>query len=144
MKIVKDSHMDHVLSDAIIAEILEKFADKDSFFIETFEAVSGEASCGIYGPIVGDDPVDERDVYYTKRGDREYDSRMVKRPSRMTNTITVIAGPHKDDETGVYNACVLYTAYAGPQAPMEPGDPKQSADSIEDIKVFWAKHALCE
>jgi hypothetical protein len=138
MKIVKDSHMDHGLCDEIIAEITEKFADKDGFFIETFEAVSGEAPCGLYGPIVGDAPVDERDVYYTKRGDREYDSRMVKLPMRMTNTITVIAGPHEDD------ACVLYTAYAGPQAPMEPGDPKQNAAEVEDNKVFWAKHALCE
>ena len=37
MKITDDSHLDHGLTEAQIDYLKERFAEKDAFFIETFE-----------------------------------------------------------------------------------------------------------
>jgi hypothetical protein len=122
----KDSHLDHALTEAQVAYILERFADKDAFFIETFELPEhlGTAPCGLYGPSTGDAPVPDADWHscgqcgaehfylsgalcsnktnanggaYTKwRGDRKYFSRVVDRPTRPTRTVTVIGGGHDE------------------------------------------------
>lgn len=138
MKIIKDSHLDHGLSQKQIAFILEKFADKSAFFMETIELPEalGTVPCGLFGPIVGDEPVAETDVTYKKRGDRAYESRLVNRPARPTRQVTVIGGPHEGEP------CVLYTAFGGPRAPQEPGDPKLSADNLDFAQKFWSEHAL--
>jgi hypothetical protein len=113
-----------------------QFADKASFFIATVElpADLADLSCGLYGPIMGDAPVADADVQLAPRGTRAWPSRLVARPARPTRLLTVIAGPHDDA------ACVLYTAFGGPLAPQEPGDPgcKDPAAS----RAFWAEHAL--
>lgn len=72
--------------------------------------------------------------------------------------ITVIAGPHKVtcgcklsgrrdciecEGHGDVNETVLYTAYGGPCAPREPGDPNiKSWDELLESRKFWAEHAL--
>jgi hypothetical protein len=56
---------------------------------------------------------------------------------RPTRQLTIVAGPHGDEP------CVLYTAYGGPEAPREPGDPDIPGHSARDAAaVFWADHAL--
>jgi hypothetical protein len=132
--ILPESHMDHGLSKDVLDYIVDKYKDRAEFFIDTFTLPGhlGQVPSGIYGPIVGDPPVEEEDVYYAKRGDRAYPSRMVPWPVRESKTITVIAGPHGNHK------CVLYTAFGGPLTPREPGDPQSDAES----EKFWSEHAL--
>ncbi len=139
MQITPESHLDHGLNKEHIAWLLEKFADRSAFFLETITLPDHlpEVECGLYGPLCGDEPVVEADVKYAIRGARKCASRLVARPLRKTRTLTVIAGPHGD------MPCVLYTSYGGPAAPREPGD-LGIADwkGIEEARAFWATHAL--
>ena len=118
MQLHEDSHLDHGLSTAQVDYLLRLFADRSEFFITTIELPEelGGVLCGLFGPIMGDEPVRQADVTHAPRGDRAYSSRLVERPMRPTNKVTVIAGPHKE------HACVLYTAFGGPSAPQEPED----------------------
>jgi hypothetical protein len=141
LQITSESHLDHNLSPAHVAWLLARFADRDAFFIETLTLPDdlGEVECGIYGPSVGDEPVPEAEVSYAIRGARRCASRMVKRPVRMTRTLTVIAGPN-DGLT-----CVLYTSYGGPAAPREPGDTGiPTWEEVQAARAFWAEHALAQ
>lgn len=139
MIVTKDSHLDHALTPAQIEHIQRRFADRSAFFIESFEmpVELGVVPCGLYGPAVGDDPVPEDRVEYHVRGERTYASRvLVGAATRPTRTVTVIAGPHGGD------ACVLYTAFGGPLAPREPGDPALDVGGRAASEAFWARHAL--
>jgi hypothetical protein len=131
-----ESHVDHGLTSAQLEWLLDRFADRDSFFIETVELPDelGTAPCGLYGPDMGDEPVPESEVRYANRGEREWPSRLVDRPDRPTRMVTVIGGPHDG------HACILYTAYAGPCAPQEPRDP--GCKDVPASEQYWAEHAL--
>ena len=150
MKILgKIAHLDHSLHARQIAFIQDRFANRDAFFIETVELPEelGTVPCGLVGPAVGHRPVDELEVRYVVRGDRKCASRvMLDRglTQPQVRTVTVIAGPAgKDDGLGEDYPCVLYTAYAGPQAPREPGDPNVSSwEELQASRAFWAQHAL--
>jgi hypothetical protein len=39
---------------------------------------------------------------------------------------------------------ILYTAFGGPAAPREPGDPSLDGNEagLAESKAFWAEHAL--
>lgn len=136
--ICSESHLDHGMDVDTIRGILERFQDRTAFFIETFTIPDHlpALECRLYGPAAGDPPVPESEVHYTQRGKRTWDSRMVKRPAKMTRQITVIAGKYGD------LPCVLYTVYGGPCAPQEPGDP--DCKDVEASRAFWAQHALAE
>lgn len=160
----RDSHVDHGLTEEQLTYILKRFADRDSFFIETFTLPTelGTIPCGLYGPKMGDSAIGETEVTYAKRGDRAWDSRLVNLPPRQQHEVTVIAGPHEEtcilcngegrfgswkaaipcscDSGKIKHACILYTAFGGPLAPQEPGDPgcKDPAASA----AFWRDHAL--
>lgn len=139
LKITKDSHTDHV-SEEILVYIKERFANRNEFFIETFELPLElpPVQCGLYGPLVGDDPVREELVQYKIRESRCCASRvLIDGRTRPTKTLTVIAGPHEGE------SCVLYTAYGGPVAPREPGDPAiLNGAEWERSRDFWREHAL--
>lgn len=212
-----DSHIDHHLTEAQLRYLLDRFADRNAFFLETIElpetialpehdcdtAIShdvkiisppyraargarscvqlGTVPCGLWGPIMGDPPIDEAEVQHAPRGNRAWTSRLVDRPARQTRAVTVIAGPHEEKcprcggsgecisldiqspqptkspygsnpmtyacsdcaGTGTKrHACILYTAFGGPAAPQEPGDPgcKDPAASA----AFWQEHALAK
>ena len=138
LKITSDSHTDHALTQDHLDFILATFADKDAFFIETLELperLSGLPSA-IYGPIVGDSPVNDEDVTMAVRGDRKGVSRMVQRKARLSRQLTVIAGPHKEEP------CILFTAYGGPCAPKEPFDCEEGSDERSQSDEFWDKHAF--
>jgi hypothetical protein len=98
MKKHKESHFDHGLSTAQVEYVMERFADRAAFFIETIELPEalGTVPCGLHGPIVGGASVPEADVTYAKRGTRAWDSRLVERPAQQVRTVTVIAGPHEE------------------------------------------------
>jgi len=134
-KITSISHLDHSIDGGVVSYIRDKFAERDGFFIESFDlpVELGKVPCALYGPICGDSPVGEDEVEYVARGDRSYPSRMVRRPMRQTSTLTVIAGPHDGE------SCILYTAFGGPLAEKECGDPTADA---EKSKGFWSTHAL--
>jgi len=173
MKKHAESHMDHGFSQAQWDYIFTKFAAKDAFFIETIELPLGLGSVthDLYGPTGHGSPVNEHEVYYAPRGDRTWDSRMIRMPKQSTRFVRVIAGPHEE------HACILYTAYGvesidAPQTPKEPGDieaqiaavtPRYEAaraegnPGLEDHELlhklhtqlkesvaFWAQHALAE
>lgn len=130
--------MDHGLTDAQLEHLLERFADRAGFLIETVElpAELGLTRCALYGPAMGDAPVAEADVLYARRAGRAGDSRMVRRHQRPTALVTVVAGPHDGQP------CVLYTAYPGPAAPREPWDPGLDDAGRAEAEAFWAQHAL--
>ena len=90
------SHFDHGLTEAQVDHIMQRFADREAFFIATIELPEalGTVSCGLHGPLVGDAPIAEADVTYAKRGTRAWNSRLVDRAAKPTRTVTVIAGPH--------------------------------------------------
>lgn len=135
MVIAEGSHTDHGLSEELLRWLCARFAGRAEFFIETIEVPKqfGPMPCGIYGPSVGDEPV--TDGFMAQRPGRRYESHLVKRPTRPTRVLTVVAGPSGD------KPCVLYTAYAGPQAPQEPADPR--CRDLEASTAFWRDHALC-
>lgn len=158
MKKLAESHLDHGLSDAQVAYIFERFADRGAFFIETFglpEAL-GTVPCGLYGPLMGDDPVIEdaagRGAWdvpgrrlmlrHEPRGTRTWPSRLMPRwwPMRPTRKVTVIAGPHEG------YPCILYTAFGGPATPREPGDIRQEIKALEMKRIFEREQAMarCE
>jgi hypothetical protein len=160
----QDSHLDHALTPAQVAYVLERFADRQSFFIETITLPKGLGTvpCGLYGPLMGDSPIGEGEVTYAARGTRAWPSRLVDLPPRQQHELTVIAGPHEEtcplcggsgsfgewkarlpcscDHGKRKHACILFTAFGGPLAPQEPGDPGRK--DVEASRRFWGEHAL--
>lgn len=43
---------------------------------------------------------------------------------------------------GTGSTTILYTAFGGPLAPREPGDPDLPAEERAESEAFWAEHAL--
>jgi hypothetical protein len=90
------------------------------------------------GPAAGGPPVGEHEVHYANRGGgRAWDSRMIHGEHQNTQTVTAISVPHK--ETG---KPFLITAFGGPLAPKEPGDPTHTPESKKASEQFWSQHAL--
>lgn len=169
MKFHQISHRDHGFDMAQWAHILEKYTDRDAFFIDTFELPEelGMVTNELYGPSSGDPPVAESEVVYAKRGDREWDTRFVKKPKRPTRFVRVIAGPHEEEcpecggsglarspfnwysDSGISceacegakvlkHACILYTAY-GVASIDTPQSPKEVGDVGKRRKELHAK-----
>ena len=59
MKLHKDSHLDHGITDAQLGHLLQRFEGRREFFVATVELPSnlGDVPLGLFGPIVGDEPV---------------------------------------------------------------------------------------
>lgn len=152
MKLHKESHVDHGLTEAQVAHLLERFADREAFFIETTELPTelGAAPCDLFGPLVGDEPVPESEVTYMARGARAWKSRTIAVAyPRTSRKVTVIAGPHDEacdpahhwpkqcilcEGIGkVHHACILFTAYGGPLAPREPGDLESEIEHVRGL-----------
>jgi len=133
-----DSHLDHGLTEAHLRYLLDRFADRNGFFIETIAlpVELGTVPCSLYGPLMGDAPIDEDAVTYAVRGTRTWPSRLVNLPARPQHAVTVIGGPHEEA------LCVLYTAFGGPAAPQEPNDP--SCKDPGTSAAFWRQHALAQ
>lgn len=137
-----ESHfMDHGLTLAHVEWLRTAIGDCSFDGIRTLEVTLDDSlppvPCDLHGPVMGDAPIDGVECTFEHRGDRAWPTRVCNRPSRETRQITVVIGPHDG------HPAVLYTAYGGPKAPREPGDPsiKTEADSAES-RGFWARHAL--
>jgi hypothetical protein len=132
------SHIDHGLSEAQIAYILELCEGRREYFSLTAELPPhlGTVPCGIYGPVMNDPPIPESAVTYATRGGRRIPSRLISLPPRQVRIITVVGGPR----AGL--PCVLYTAFGGPAAPREPGDPRIREEMRQESVEFWSVHAL--
>lgn len=146
LKLHKESHLDHNLTSAHLAFIVEYFKGKNEPFIATInlpDELPG-LPCDLHGPIMGDEPVPSAHVVNWRRNGRAYASRLCARASRLDRRVTVIAGAHDGEP------CVLFTAYGGPLAPREPGDLEsagglgsiEGARKLEESIAFWAEHAL--
>lgn len=133
MKLLPVSHLDHDLTADHITWMMSQFGTRDAFFIESVILPPKllRLRCGLYGPTMGDATVVESEVTYAKRGDRQYMSRLIAKPSRPTDMLTVIAGPYTDPKTEVAYKCVLHTAFGGPAAPQEVGE-LVALDAIAD------------
>ena len=132
-KITGMSHLDHGLSERLVKIIAEKYADRQAFFIDTFEIPSDHPTL----PCALIEGVPEFDCFYRQRKGRSTWSRLCRRPPSWSSVVTVVGGPSGDEP------CVLYTAYGGKLAPREPGDPgiKTSEEAAESFR-FWWNHAL--
>lgn len=139
LTIIQGSHLDHALTLDHLQFILARLGERNEFFIETLE-LPPELSplpCALRGPVVGEAPVPEAEVHYAPRGGRGWPSRLVAWEPSESRSVTVIAGPHGD------LPCVLFTAYGGPLAPREPGDPDLPEVERAASEAFWGEHALC-
>lgn len=98
----------------------------------------GFVPSGLYGPKAFDAPIEEEQVFYECRGNRQTMSRLIDLPHRPTHNVTLIAGPYGDEPLA------LYTIHGGPIAPKEP-ETLTEQDSVEDrieSLEFWRVHAL--
>ena len=138
LTVLRKSHLDHGLSKAQLAYILQQFAGATRFFKAEVVLPDhlGQAPLGIYGPIAGDPPVAECDVFYRSRGNRTTKSRMIDLPFRRTSTVSIIAGPD-----GLFD-CRVYMIYGGFLAPREPDDESLDERDLAEAKAFWTQHAL--
>lgn len=125
----------------VIKYILETFKDVNGFFHETIKLPDnfGMVKTNLYGPSMGDEPVDEIFVKYIQRPGHPYKSRIINSPARKTNIVTVIAGPVEGQGTSV-----VYTINGGPYTPKEPGDPTLEEHEKEESIKFWKEHALAK
>lgn len=129
--ITSKSHLDH----NIPVEIFEKIVSKipaGSFFIKTFET-GHTLPCHLHGPVVGESPVSEDEVYYETRGSRKGKSRMCRREPSSTTKVSVIAGGPVTE---------LWTMFPGPIAAKEVSDPFLKDEERENSVKFWSEHAL--
>ncbi len=122
-----DSHLDHNLTPAQVEYLMQRFADRSAFFVETLELPPelGTVPCGLHGPITGDPPIHNDEVTMARRPPRAWKSRLVDRQPKLVRTVTVVAGPHDG------HACVVFTMYGGPSAPPEPADIRKQLEVLE-------------
>ena len=129
-------HADHGITPEQMEYIqasLRHSVEGDGFFIaqDRIPSELGTVPCGLYGPIMGDEPV--TDAIMERRGDRPYEDRMVDRPFRQVDYVQSIGIRDGDNFT-------LFTVFGGPLAPQHPEDP--SNRDVPASVAFWSEHAL--
>jgi hypothetical protein len=158
--IIPQSHLDHHLSLRHLRFVLDRCQERNSFFIEsvTLPDELPALSCALRGPVVGNPPVTDAEITMRSRNGRAWESRMLTDPHKpvrvaldmgkyrhwdydgtadqTSRIVTIIGGPADGFP------CVLYTAYGGPLAPREPGDPSLPEAERAASVAFWAEHAL--
>ena len=129
-------HSDHGVDQNLLTWALAQVS-APGFFLTTVEipVEFGDLSNSLHGPASGDAPVAENDVTYVQRSADRPLSRMVERPTRPTRLLTVVGIRGEGEDT-------VFTAYGGPPALREVGDPSLSSDEKAASAAFWAEHAL--
>lgn len=133
IKIHKDSHLDHGLTDAHlewVCGLLVEVDDKPVVSTLRFPDHLPPLPCALHSG------VPEGEAFYEVRGDRNGKSRMCRRENYMTRVITLVTG-HHDGQDGV-----LFTAYGGPEAKREPWDVPDGTPERCESESFWSTHAL--
>ena len=150
-EVVQESHVDHGLNLAVLSWLQRAaLADLQALpagqvLVKSYELPKhGQAlglpsalRCQLHGPVVGEAAVGDDEASHLVRAGRSYPSRVCAREPSSTRLVTLIVGPHGD------LARALYTAFPGPLAEKEPGDPTLTTE--EDRRrslAFWSKHAL--
>jgi hypothetical protein len=135
-------HADHDVPLEAIGWALARVEDThgfNGFFLTTLTIPSymTDLTNALYGPASGDPPVPESEVVYLQRTPDRPLSRIVHRPLRPTRLLTVIGVLRAD-------SAQIYTAFGGPAAELEPGDPALGSDDARFLKAaaFWKEHAL--
>jgi hypothetical protein len=135
-RITHRSHLDHGLTMAHLRFLLDQIPTVNGLTVKTLELPEELPSlpCGLHGPVMGDEPVPEDEVRYETRNDRPNESRICDRGTRLVRLLTVVIGPDG----------MLFTAYGGPPAEREPGDPslQEDPDALNAAKGYWKLHAL--
>ena len=128
-------HADHGVSESLITWALSQVS-APGFFLTTVEIPSefGDLQNALHGPASGDAAVQEAEVSYIRRSADRPLSRMCARSPRATRLMTIIGIQGEDP--------VVFTAYGGPPALREVGDPSLSSDEKAASASFWAEHAL--
>ena len=134
----RDSHIDHGLTEAQLQYVLERFAARNEFFIETITLPGelGTVPCGLYGPLMGDAPTSPSLVRHVARGDRTWSSRLVDLPPRQQYELTVIAGPHEE----TCSSCEGRGFYTDP-APIGSGSTLGASQTCRACEGGKIKHA---
>lgn len=138
LKVSEVSHLDHGLSPEhmawLTAALNERIAAGEAEGVSVHTFTIPPSLPGLHTALRACLP---RRGRWERRGDRAWLSRVVDKPMRWTRKCTAVVGPHEGD------AHVLYTAYGGPAAPREPGDPSLT-DATERAasEAFWSHHAL--
>ena len=135
-------HADHGICKDLVYRIIADLGPSildGNVFVKTITLPDGapDVDCALYGPIMGDPPVEDEIVTLMSRNGREVKSRMVDAPKRPSRLVTVI-GMAKPDGT-----VLVFTAYGGPAAPREPSDASIETDELRaEAAAFWKDHAL--
>ena len=136
------AHDDHGLSTKHLSFIDSLFwsIQWDGSFVilsETMPDDCPDLMNALYGPAVGDDPIQEHEVKYVKRGSRPGPSRIVNRPCRPTRNIVVIAGP------GLHEP-MIFTSFGGFPSQREWWDSSMKPAEALEAAAFWMIHALSD
>ena len=133
-------HADHSMDSRSLDWCLSQVQPM-GFFLQTFTIPEshGDAVNALYGPVCGDEPV--QGVLLRREG-RNYDDKMIDRPTRPSRLVTVIGVKEEDGFT-------VFTAHGGPaaekneqQVRQEFADGKCTQEDVERVALFWASHAL--
>lgn len=146
------SHVDHGLTPAQTAYVLGALNGEAAltlrvgnppcaFFICEVELPTelGTVPCALLGPVTGGPAVPESACFRAKRGDRPNVSRLTRQAPTLSRRVTVIGGVSKDRPTA---GVIVFTAYGGPLAPQEVGDPFLATGDLPVSERFWSEHAL--
>lgn len=137
----KDSHLDHALTSAQLSWLLNNAEARPGPQTLRLPHELGGVPCALIGPATAHAPVADAETCAQVRGKRPYASRVftadAARARRLfdlpyVHEVTIIVGEHDG------HPLVLFTAFGGPLAPREVGDPA----SDEASRTFWAQHAL--
>ena len=138
-------HTDHDINRAQLSHIVDQVGNEAGFFIKqvTLPEELGTVPCGLWGPAMGDDPIEASLVNNAFRGDRPWTDRVflqstlagvpTKFQTREVDYVQIIGTAEGDTVT-------VFTVYGGPLAPQNPEDP--SCEDVEASTKFWSQHAL--
>ena len=149
--VTETSHADHMPESTLAVVLSELAAGRGTVRVAfpglaiaevELPAAVDSVLCSLRGPTTGEAAVTESQAFYGTRGDNRPNlSRLTNLPATQSRTVTVIVVGTETAEDGTVTGS-LATAYGGPLAPQEPGDPYLSAEALPAAQAFWATHAL--
>jgi len=133
-------HADHSMDSRSLTWCLAQVQPM-GFFLQTFTIPSDHKSAvnALWGPACGDEAVVGT---LLRREGRNYDDKMIDRPTRPSRLVTVIGVKEQDGFT-------VFTAHGGPaaekneqQVRQEFADGKCTQEDVDRVTAFWKDHAL--